>query len=60
MENLATVLTFSVITTFSFADEEVKALLPVFGEPLKAAKLPKDSTERAKVELGRSLYTKND
>lgn len=56
MKNLATILTFSVITTFSFADEEVKALLPVFGEPLKAAKLPKDSTERAKVELGRSLY----
>ena len=44
MKNLATILTFSVITTFSFADEEVKALLPVFGEPLKAAKLPKDST----------------
>ena len=36
MKNLATILTFSVISTFSYADEEVKALLPVFGEPLKA------------------------
>ncbi|MDP6905342.1 MAG: cytochrome c peroxidase [Verrucomicrobiota bacterium] len=38
------------------ADEAVKALLPVFGKPLKAAKLPKDALARAQVELGRTLY----
>ena len=40
----------------SQADEAVKALLPVFGKPLKAAKLPKDALARAQVELGRILY----
>ena len=38
------------------ADEALKGLLPVFGKPLKAAKLPKDGLARAQVELGRILY----
>ena len=40
----------------SQADEAVKALLPVFGKPLKAAKLPKAALPKAQVELGRVLY----
>ena len=38
------------------ADDATKALLPIFGEPLKAAKLPKNPTALAQVELGRTLY----
>ncbi|HCU87103.1 MAG TPA: cytochrome-c peroxidase [Verrucomicrobiales bacterium] len=38
------------------ADETVKPLLAVFGNPLKAAKLPKDALTLAQVELGRTLY----
>jgi len=38
------------------ADGALKGLLPVFGKPLKAAKLPKDGLARAQVELGRILY----
>ena len=38
------------------ADEATKAILPVFGKPLKALKLPKDDLLRAQVELGRTLY----
>ena len=40
----------------SKADEAVKALLPIFGKPLSAAKLPKDALQRSQVELGRVLY----
>ena len=52
-------LLFSVHIGVSFclkADDATKALLPIFGEPLKAAKLPKDPTALAQVELGRTLY----
>ena len=38
------------------ADEATKALLPIFGKPLKALKLPKDDLLRSQVELGRILY----
>ena len=38
------------------ADETIKPLLAVFGNPLKAAKLPKDALALAQVELGRTLY----
>ena len=38
------------------ADDATKALLPVFGEPLQVAKLPKDPQALAQVQLGRTLY----
>jgi len=44
------------LANLTVADEAVKGLLPVFGKPLAAAKLPKDPLTRAQVELGRTLY----
>jgi len=41
---------------FSLADDSLKPILSIFGEPLKVAKVPKDSLARARVELGRTLY----
>ncbi len=37
-------------------DESLKPFLAAFGKPLKAADLPKDKLQSAKVELGRTLY----
>ena len=56
MKSLYLLLPIFGLAKVAVADEAVKALLPVFGKPLVAAKLPKDKTARAQVELGRTLY----
>ena len=38
------------------ADNAIKPFLPIFGTPLKEAKMPQKVVERALVELGRTLY----
>ena len=40
----------------TLADDSLKPVLPIFGKPLKAAKLPKAALPKAQVELGRVLY----
>jgi cytochrome c peroxidase len=50
---LIIVVTACVTTT---KDDSLKPFLPVFGEPLKEAQLPKQGVESARVELGRTLY----
>jgi cytochrome c peroxidase len=55
-------LAVSLLGTFLFfdnavaADDSIKPFLAVFGKPLKAAKMPQKAVERARVELGRTLY----
>jgi len=48
------ILVTACLTTTT--DDSLKPFLPVFGEPLKEAQLPKEDVESAKVELGRTLY----
>ena len=38
------------------AEISIEPYLPIFGQPLKAAVLPQDPVELARVELGRTLY----
>lgn len=55
-------LAFCLICSIQFftkavaADNAIKPFLPIFGTPLKAAKMPQKVVERALVELGRTLY----
>ena len=39
------------------ADDAIKPFLAIFGKPLKAAKMPQEAVERAKVELLDALST---
>jgi len=48
------ILVTACLTTTT--DDSLKPFLPVFGEPLKEAQLPKGGVESAKAELGRTLY----